>query len=182
MSGRARLIVAALIALFAVISYFGKTSVNPVTGETQRVALTPRAGGRPRPEGRAGDGGADGRPVAERQGARAGPARRRQAGARERCRRRAPYKFSFHVLADPPHGQCLRPARRADLHHRGPAAAAAHRRRARRGAGPRDRPRHRAPFLRAPRQAAAHAGPDQRGGRRQRRLQRARRSPRWRAA
>ena len=52
MSGRARLVVAALIALFAVISYFGKTSVNPITGETQRVAMTPESlsafGGRSR--------------------------------------------------------------------------------------------------------------------------------------
>src|SRR6187455_254817 len=39
--GRARLVVAAIIALFAIITYFGSTSENPLTGEKQRVAMTP---------------------------------------------------------------------------------------------------------------------------------------------
>ena len=39
--GRARLVVAAIIALFAVITYFGSTTENPLTGEKQRVAMTP---------------------------------------------------------------------------------------------------------------------------------------------
>ena len=41
MRGKARLILAALIALFALVSYFSNTTTNPVTGETQRVAMTP---------------------------------------------------------------------------------------------------------------------------------------------
>ena len=39
--GRARLVVAAIIALFAIIGYFGTTTENPLTGEKQRVAMTP---------------------------------------------------------------------------------------------------------------------------------------------
>jgi predicted Zn-dependent protease len=39
--GKGRLVIAAIIALFAIISYFGTSSENPLTGEKQRVALTP---------------------------------------------------------------------------------------------------------------------------------------------
>jgi beta-barrel assembly-enhancing protease len=37
-----RLIIAALVALAAIISYYSSSSVNPVTGKTQRIALTPQ--------------------------------------------------------------------------------------------------------------------------------------------
>jgi predicted Zn-dependent protease len=100
MSGRARLIVAALIALFAVISYFGKTSVNPVTGETQRVAMTPEQevaiGLKAAPEMAAQMGGLSQNPKARELVQRVG-ARLLQASAAKGT----PYKFSFHVLADP---------------------------------------------------------------------------------
>jgi len=39
--GRARLLIAAIIALVAIVTYYGSTSVNPLTGETQRVAMSP---------------------------------------------------------------------------------------------------------------------------------------------
>ena len=99
MGGRGRLVVAALIALFAVISYFGKTSVNPVTGETQRVAMTPEQevaiGLKAAPEMAAQMGGlsqnAKARELVQRVGARL-----LQASAAKGT----PYKFSFHVLAD----------------------------------------------------------------------------------
>ena len=37
----ARLVIAVIIALFAIITYFSSTSENPLTGEKQRVAMTP---------------------------------------------------------------------------------------------------------------------------------------------
>ena len=40
-AGKTRLIVAAVIAVFALISYFGSSEYNPVTGEEQHVSLTP---------------------------------------------------------------------------------------------------------------------------------------------
>jgi len=40
-SGRTRLIMAGLVAIVAIISYFGKRSLNPITGEQQYVSLTP---------------------------------------------------------------------------------------------------------------------------------------------
>ena len=99
MSGRARLIVAALIALFAVVSYFGKTSLNPVTGETQRVAMTPEQeiamGLKAAPEMAAQMGGlsqsAKARELVQRVGAKL---------LRSSAAANSPYKFSFHVLAD----------------------------------------------------------------------------------
>jgi predicted Zn-dependent protease len=99
MGGRGRLIVAALIALFAVVSYFGKTSLNPLTGETQRVAMTPEQevaiGLKTVPEMAAQMGGLSQNPKAralvERIGARL---------ARESLAAKSPYRFSFHVLAD----------------------------------------------------------------------------------
>jgi predicted Zn-dependent protease len=99
MGGRGRLIVAALIALFAVIGYFGKTSLNPLTGETQRVAMTPEQevaiGLKAAPEMAAQMGGlsqnAKARALVERIGARL---------ARESVAAKSPYRFSFHVLAD----------------------------------------------------------------------------------
>ena len=39
--GRDRLIIAVVIALMAVVTYYSSTSENPLTGEQQRVALSP---------------------------------------------------------------------------------------------------------------------------------------------
>lgn len=36
-----KIIIAVVIALIAIISYYSKTQVNPITGEKQRVSLTP---------------------------------------------------------------------------------------------------------------------------------------------
>lgn len=99
MGNRGRLIVAALIALVALISYFGNTSLNPLTGEKQRVAMTPEQevaiGLKAAPEMAAQMGGlsqnAKARALVERIGARL---------ARESLAAKSPYKFSFHVLAD----------------------------------------------------------------------------------
>ena len=99
MSGRARFILAAVIALVALISYFGNTSVNPVTGEKQRVAMTPEQevaiGLKAAPQMAAQMGGLSQNPKAralvERVGARL---------VRESFAARSAYKFSFHVLAE----------------------------------------------------------------------------------
>jgi len=99
MSGRARFILAAVIALVALISYFGNTSVNPVTGEKQRVAMTPEQevaiGLKAAPQMAAQMGGlsqnAKARALVERVGARL---------VRESFAGKSAYKFSFHVLAD----------------------------------------------------------------------------------
>ena len=99
MSGRARFILAAVIALVALISYFGNTSVNPVTGEKQRVAMTPEQevaiGLKAAPQMAAQMGGLSQNPKAralvERVGARL---------VRESFAGKSAYKFSFHVLAD----------------------------------------------------------------------------------
>jgi len=41
-TNKAKLIIAAVIAVIALISYYSKTQVNPITGEKQRVSLTPQ--------------------------------------------------------------------------------------------------------------------------------------------
>jgi len=99
MSGKARFILAAVIALVALISYFGNTSVNPVTGEKQRVAMTPEQevaiGLKAAPQMAAQMGGLSQNPKArelvQRVGARL---------VRESFAGKSAYKFSFHVLAD----------------------------------------------------------------------------------
>lgn len=95
-----RLIIAAIIALVSLGTYFGTTSENPLTGEKQRVAMSPEQeialGLRSAPEMAAQMGGVsrDAQVVA----------RVRRIGeklVRESLAAKSPYKFSFHVLADP---------------------------------------------------------------------------------
>jgi len=98
--GRARLVVAAIIALFAIISYFGSTSENPLTGEKQRVAMTPEQeialGYQSAPQMAAQMGGLSRNSQAVALVQRVGDGLVRQSVAAK-----SPYKFSFHVLADP---------------------------------------------------------------------------------
>jgi beta-barrel assembly-enhancing protease len=98
--GRARLVVAAIIALFAVITYFGSTSENPLTGEKQRVAMTPEQeialGYQSAPQMAAQMGGVSRNAQAVALVQRVGDGLVRQSVAAK-----SPYKFSFHVLADP---------------------------------------------------------------------------------
>jgi predicted Zn-dependent protease len=96
---RAQLVIAAIIALMAVVSYFGGTSVNPLTGEKQRVAMSPEQevalGYRSAPQMAAQMGG-----LSQNEKARALV---RQVGERLVARSlaaKSPYRFSFHVLAD----------------------------------------------------------------------------------
>jgi beta-barrel assembly-enhancing protease len=97
---RGRLIVAGIIALFAIISYFGSTSENPLTGEKQRVAMTPEQeitlGYKSAPQMAAQMGGVSRNAQAVALVQRIGEGLVRQSVAAK-----SPYKFSFHVLADP---------------------------------------------------------------------------------
>jgi predicted Zn-dependent protease len=97
---RARLVIAALIALIAIITYYSSTSENPLTGEKQRVAMSPEQeialGYKSAPQMAAQLGG-----LSQNEKARALV---REVGDRVVARSlaaKSPYKFSFHVLADP---------------------------------------------------------------------------------
>ncbi|HUF82496.1 MAG TPA: M48 family metalloprotease [Burkholderiales bacterium] len=95
-----RLIIGALIALFAGVSYFFQSSENPVTGETQRVSLSAEQevalGLKMAPEMAAQFGGISRdekatrivRAIGEKLVARSVAAK-------------SPYRFQFHVVADP---------------------------------------------------------------------------------
>src|SRR5215208_2191759 len=98
--GRGRLVFAAIIALFAIVTYFSSTSENPLTGEKQRVAMTPEQeialGYKSAPEMAAQMGG-----VSRNAKAIATVRRVGEALVRDSVAAKSPYKFSFHVLADP---------------------------------------------------------------------------------
>jgi beta-barrel assembly-enhancing protease len=95
----ARWIIALAIAAFAVITYFGRTSVNPITGETQRVAMSPEQeialGLKSAPEMAAQMGG-----VSRNAEARALVRRVGEALVAKSFAAKSPYRFSFHLLAD----------------------------------------------------------------------------------
>jgi predicted Zn-dependent protease len=96
----ARWLIALIIAIVSVVTYFGSTSENPITGEKQRVALKPEEevalGLKSAPEMAAQMGGisrnAQARALVERVGA---------SLVRESIAAKSPYRFSFNVLADP---------------------------------------------------------------------------------
>ena len=96
----ARWIVALLIAIASLAAYFGTTSENPITGETQRVALKPdeeiALGLKSAPEMAAQMGGLSRNPQARALVERVGATL-----ARESIAAKSPYRFGFHVLADP---------------------------------------------------------------------------------
>jgi beta-barrel assembly-enhancing protease len=98
--GRARLVIAVIVALIAIITYYSSTSENPLTGEKQRVALSPEQeialGYKSAPQMAAQLGG-----LSQNERARALV---RQVGdglVARSAAAKSPYKFSFHVLADP---------------------------------------------------------------------------------
>jgi predicted Zn-dependent protease len=97
---RGRLIIAVIIALFAIVTYFSSTSENPVTGEKQRVAMTPdqeiTLGYRSAPQMAAQMGGLSQNPQAKALVQRVGAELVAKSFAAK-----SPYKFSFNVLADP---------------------------------------------------------------------------------
>jgi predicted Zn-dependent protease len=93
-----RLIIALVVALFGVISYYSTTSENPITGEKQHVRLTPEqeiALGRQMAPQMAGQfGGVSQNPARDRV-RRVGEAIVTRSSAS-----RAGYQYSFYLLAD----------------------------------------------------------------------------------
>src|SRR5687768_16643496 len=98
--GRSRLIIAAVLALFAIVTYFGSTSENPLTGEKQRVAMTPEQevalGYKSAPQMAAQMGG-----LSQNEKARVLVRQLGEKLVAQSFAAKSPYKFSFHVLADP---------------------------------------------------------------------------------
>jgi predicted Zn-dependent protease len=95
-----RLIIAAIIAIFSIVSYFMKSSVNPVTGEKQHIGITAEQetalGLHAVPSmvrqygGESSD--ARGRAVVEQVGQRI---------VQNSDASKGPYQYEFHLLADP---------------------------------------------------------------------------------
>jgi predicted Zn-dependent protease len=94
-----RFVVGLVVALFALIGYFFNTSENPVTGEKQRVALTPAEevalGLKSAPEMAAQMGGLSRDERATRAVKTIG-----ERLAQQSAPAGSPYRFSFHLLAD----------------------------------------------------------------------------------
>lgn len=95
-----RLVIALVIALISAVTYFSTTSENPLTGEKQRVALSPEQeialGYKSAPEMAAQMGG-----LSRNREATALVQRIGERLARQSIAAKSPYKFSFNVLADP---------------------------------------------------------------------------------
>jgi predicted Zn-dependent protease len=93
-----RIVIAAIVALFGVISYYSTSSENPVTGEKQHIGLTPEQeitlGRQLAPQMAAQFGGVSGSADRERV---------RRVGETLVARSSAsktPYRYTFHLLAD----------------------------------------------------------------------------------
>src|SRR5687767_4952482 len=98
--GWARLLIAAILALVAIVTYFGSTSENPLTGEKQRVAMTPEQevalGYKSAPQMAAQMGG-----LSQNEKARVLVRQLGEKLVAQSFAAKSPYRFSFHVLADP---------------------------------------------------------------------------------
>jgi beta-barrel assembly-enhancing protease len=98
--GWARILIAAILALVAIVTYFGSTSENPLTGEKQRVAMTPEQevalGYKSAPQMAAQMGG-----LSQNEKARVLVRQLGEKLVAQSFAAKSPYKFSFHVLADP---------------------------------------------------------------------------------
>ena len=94
-----RIIIAIVIAIGAIVSYLSKRSVNPVTGETQHVAMAPdqeiAMGLQAAPEMAAQMGGLSQNPKARALVQQVG-----EGLVAKSLAAKSPYKFSFHVLGD----------------------------------------------------------------------------------
>jgi predicted Zn-dependent protease len=98
--GWARILIAAILALVALVTYFGSSSENPLTGEKQRVAMTPEQevmlGYKSAPQMAAQMGG-----LSQNEKARVLVTQLGEKLVAKSFAAKSPYKFSFHVLADP---------------------------------------------------------------------------------
>jgi beta-barrel assembly-enhancing protease len=97
---RVQLVLALLVALGGVITYLTSKSVNPVTGEVQRVSLTPQQeialGVQSAPQMAAQFGGEVSDPALRQYVQNVGVSIVQRSDAS-----RSPYQFQFHLLADP---------------------------------------------------------------------------------
>jgi len=97
---RYRVILAAIVVLFVSASYFMQSSHNPITGETQRVALSPEQevalGMQSAPQMAARFGG-----ISRNEKASVIVKTIGQRLAARSVAAKSTYRFSFHVLADP---------------------------------------------------------------------------------
>ena len=95
-----RLFIAIAIALFGAFSYFGSSSKNEVTGEVQRVSMTPdqeiALGLQSSPQMMEEFGGELGHPSIDQYVEAVG-----QRVVQRSAAARGPYKYDFHVLRDP---------------------------------------------------------------------------------
>ncbi|MGE3181578.1 MAG: M48 family metalloprotease [Phycisphaerae bacterium] len=95
-----RFIIGVVVALVSVVTYCSKSSVNPITGEKQRVSLTVdqeiALGLQSAPELAQQHGGLSPDDAAQARVDRVGE----KLLARE-LRRKSPYEFEFHLLRDP---------------------------------------------------------------------------------
>jgi predicted Zn-dependent protease len=100
MRSNPRLLIAAVILIFGVVSYYSKRQHNDVTGETQHISLSTdqeiALGLNSAPEMESEMGGADPDPQAQALVQSIGE--KVVAGSDAR---RTPYKYQFHLLADP---------------------------------------------------------------------------------
>src|SRR5688500_19558528 len=98
--GRGRLLIAFVIAIMAIVTYFSSTTENPITGEKQRVAMTPdqeiALGYKSAPQMAAQMGG-----LSQNEKAKALVKQLGEKLVAQSFAAKSPYKFSFHVLADP---------------------------------------------------------------------------------
>ena len=100
-----RLLIALAIALFSIISYYSSTDENPITGDSQRVALTPEQeivlGLQAAPEMAAQHGGLSPDPQARQHVDSIGTQLVRAVEQMTQVSHREnPFKFDFHLLAD----------------------------------------------------------------------------------
>jgi beta-barrel assembly-enhancing protease len=98
--GRGRLLIAFVVAIMAIGAYFSSTTENPITGEKQRVAMTPEQeiaiGYKSAPQMAAQMGG-----LSQNEKAKALVKQLGEKLVAQSFAAKSPYKFSFHVLADP---------------------------------------------------------------------------------
>lgn len=96
---RSRLLIAAVLVVLALIGYYSSKQTNPITGESQAIALTQEQevalGLQSAPEMAAQFGGLDPDPTAQAIVDEVG-----ERLVRASVASRTPYQFQFHVLAD----------------------------------------------------------------------------------
>jgi beta-barrel assembly-enhancing protease len=98
--GGARLLIAAIMIVVAVVGYFGSSQINPVTGQTQHVNMSPQEetamGLQAAPEMESQYGGLSTNQQAAAMVERVGSQVWQGSDAKS-----GPYQFQYHLLADP---------------------------------------------------------------------------------